>query len=66
MDVSVVAPFRYSLLLFALIAGFVVFNELPDVAAATGALLIVGSGLYVLQRETKYGRKTDSPVPSKP
>jgi drug/metabolite transporter (DMT)-like permease len=52
VDISVVSPFRYSLLLFALIAGFLVFGELPDAAAAAGAILIVASGLYVLHRET--------------
>lgn len=52
VDISVVAPFRYTLLLFALIAGYLVFDELPDVWASGGALLIVGSGLYVLHRET--------------
>jgi drug/metabolite transporter (DMT)-like permease len=51
VDISVVAPFRYCLLLFALIAGFLVFGELPDLVALAGAALIVGSGLYVLHRE---------------
>jgi drug/metabolite transporter (DMT)-like permease len=52
VDLAVVAPFRYTLLIWALIAGYVVFGELPDRWAATGAVLIVGSGLYVLRRET--------------
>jgi len=51
VDISVVAPFRYTLLLWAGIAGFVVFGDLPDRWAAFGALLIVGSGLYVLHRD---------------
>jgi drug/metabolite transporter (DMT)-like permease len=51
VDISVVAPFRYTLLLWAAIAGFVVFGELPDRWAAFGALLIVGSGLYALHRD---------------
>jgi drug/metabolite transporter (DMT)-like permease len=51
VDVSVVAPFRYTLLLWAAIAGFIAFGEIPDRWAALGAALIVASGLYALHRE---------------
>ena len=51
VDISVVAPFRYTLLIWAITAGYVVFGELPDLWAMAGAVLIVGSGLYVLHRE---------------
>jgi drug/metabolite transporter (DMT)-like permease len=51
VDIAVVAPFRYTLLIWALTAGYMVFGELPDAWAAAGAVLIVGSGLYVLRRE---------------
>jgi drug/metabolite transporter (DMT)-like permease len=58
VDISVVAPFRYTLLLWAAIAGFLVFGELPDRWAAFGALLIVGSGLYALHRDAVRRRTT--------
>ena len=51
VDLSVVAPFRYSYLLTSALAGYLVFNELPDGCSAFGALLIMGSGLYALHRE---------------
>lgn len=51
-EVSAVAPFRYSFLIWAALAGYVVFGEMPDGWAMLGALLIVGSGLYALHRET--------------
>jgi drug/metabolite transporter (DMT)-like permease len=51
VDLSVVAPFRYSYLITSAIAGYVVFNELPDRWSTAGALLIVASGLYALHRE---------------
>ncbi len=57
VDISVVAPFRYTLLLWAAIAGFLVFGELPDRWAAFGALLIVGSGLYALHRDAVRRRQ---------
>jgi drug/metabolite transporter (DMT)-like permease len=60
VDISVVAPFRYSLLLWAGIIGFLVFGELPDRWAAIGAILIVGSGIYALHREAVRGREIAS------
>ena len=50
-EVSVVAPFRYARLVFAIIIGAVVFAEIPDVITLSGAALIIGSGLYSFARE---------------
>ncbi|MGL4729016.1 MAG: DMT family transporter [Bosea sp. (in: a-proteobacteria)] len=50
-DVALVSALRYSVLVFALIMGFVVFGEWPDFLALVGAVLIVGSGLYALHRQ---------------
>ena len=49
-EVSVVAPFRYVRLVFALILAFVLFGERPDAVTLAGAALIVGSGVYTLLR----------------
>jgi drug/metabolite transporter (DMT)-like permease len=51
VEVSVVSPFRYGLLLWAGIAGYVVFGEFPDRWSLAGAGLIVASGVYTLHRE---------------
>jgi drug/metabolite transporter (DMT)-like permease len=50
-DVSVVAPFRYSVILWAILLGFVIFGELPDPTAIVGIALIIASGVYTLHRE---------------
>jgi len=50
-EISVIAPFRYSRLVFAIVIGLVVFGERPDILAIAGSLLIVASGLYTLYRE---------------
>ncbi|WP_116131082.1 DMT family transporter [Tropicimonas sp. IMCC34043] len=50
-NLSAIAPFRYSRLLFALIIGMAVFGERPDLLTLSGAGLIIGSGLYTLARE---------------
>jgi len=51
VDVAVVSPFRYSVMLWATLAGFVVFGDVPDAAALCGSALIAGSGLYTVHRE---------------
>ena len=50
-EVSVITPFRYSRLVFALIIGALVFGERPDGWMLLGATLIIGSGLYTFARE---------------
>lgn len=50
-DVSVVAPFRYSIVVFAFVLGIAVFAEVPDPLSLIGIGLIVAAGLYMLHRE---------------
>ncbi len=50
-EMSVIAPFRYSGLLFALVLGFVVWGDIPDTLAWAGIALLVGAGLYMLASE---------------
>ena len=50
-EVSVVSPFRYTRLVFAIVIGAVVFAEYPDRMTLIGAAVIIGSGLYAFARE---------------
>jgi drug/metabolite transporter (DMT)-like permease len=50
-ELSVVSPFRYAVILTSLLAGYLVFGELPDLASVLGIVLVVLSGLYALHRE---------------
>jgi drug/metabolite transporter (DMT)-like permease len=52
-EVSVVTPFRYTRLVFALILGVTVFAEQPDAATLLGSAVIVGSGIYTLLRSRR-------------
>ena len=52
-EVSFVTPFRYTRMLFALVAGVLVFDESPDALTLTGAAIIIASGVYTLWRERK-------------
>nr|WP_319949088.1 DMT family transporter [uncultured Shimia sp.] len=47
-DVSVVTPFRYTRLVFALVLATLIFGETPDILTLAGALIVVASGLYTL------------------
>jgi drug/metabolite transporter (DMT)-like permease len=50
-EVSIVAPFRYVRLIFAILIGLFVFAEVPDRLTLMGAAIIVVSGLYAFMRE---------------
>jgi drug/metabolite transporter (DMT)-like permease len=50
-DISAIAPFRYTALLWALLLGYLVFGDVPDTMMAMGATIIVLSGLYAFYRE---------------
>ncbi|MBX3581047.1 MAG: DMT family transporter [Rhizobiaceae bacterium] len=55
-DISFVAPFRYTSLLFSIALGMLVFGDIPDLPMIIGSVIIVGSGLYMLHRERVVGR----------
>ena len=55
-EMSLVAPFRYTGLLWALIVGFLVWGDVPNALAWSGIALLVASGLYVLHRERVRAR----------
>lgn len=50
-EVSVISPFRYTAILWAVVSGLVVWGTLPDGATVGGICLIVAAGLYALLRE---------------
>ncbi len=50
-EMSLIAPFRYTGLLFALLLGWLVWREVPNTAAWIGIALLVGAGIYVLHSE---------------
>lgn len=55
-EVGLVAPFRYTSLLWAILLGWLVFGTLPDALTWAGAVLIVASGLFSLWREARLAR----------
>jgi S-adenosylmethionine uptake transporter len=51
-ELSATAPFRYAEVLFAIIAGVLVFHEFPDLLAYAGMALIIAAGLYAARLES--------------
>ena len=49
--IGAVAPFRYSMVLWAIVAGYVVWGEIPDAAAWAGISIVTAAGLYTFWRE---------------
>lgn len=66
-EISFVAPFRYTSLLWAILLGYLLFADVPDVIMITGATIVVSSGIYTLYREKVVGKHkptTESVGPS--
>jgi drug/metabolite transporter (DMT)-like permease len=53
---SVVVPYQYSMIVWAVMFGIVVFGDVPSMATIAGAAIIIGAGLYIFLRERDLGR----------
>jgi drug/metabolite transporter (DMT)-like permease len=51
--VGVVAPFEYTVMIFAVISGYLIWGDVPDNYVWTGAGIIVVSGVYMIYRESR-------------
>jgi drug/metabolite transporter (DMT)-like permease len=50
-DVGVISQYRYAIVVFATVLGYLVWGDVPDLYAFIGVALIVGSGLYTMHRQ---------------
>ncbi|MBL8672910.1 MAG: DMT family transporter [Alphaproteobacteria bacterium] len=66
--VSALVPYEYSSILMALGLGFWIWDEVPSPLTMLGAVIVIASGLYILQREAqlKLGRRSASAPPPPP
>lgn len=60
-EASAIAPVDYSRLVFAALAGWVVFGSVPDLYTIIGAAIIVGSSFYIVRREAQMARASSAP-----
>ena len=52
----VVAPFRYFLIVWATLSGFLFWDEVPDRAVLLGVAVVIAAGIYIGWREARLGR----------
>ena len=62
-DASVVVPYQYTLIVWAVVFGWQMFGEVPDAWTMTGAAFIVAAGLYIFWREKVTRTATVRPEP---
>lgn len=60
---SVVVPYQYTMIIWAVIFGYVVFGDVPSVAMLAGAAVIIVAGLYIFLREQSLVREEPVVVP---
>ncbi len=53
---SVVVPYQYSMIIWAVMFGYFVFGDVPSLATILGAAIIIGAGIYIFLRERALGR----------
>lgn len=61
-DLSFSAPFRYTIMVFAIALQIVVFNDVPDALTFAGTALIIAAGLYAFRSETRAARLVSQPT----
>jgi drug/metabolite transporter (DMT)-like permease len=60
---SVVVPYQYSMIVWAIMFGIVVFGDVPSWPTMVGAAVIIGAGLYIFLRERNLGRQETAVSP---
>jgi drug/metabolite transporter (DMT)-like permease len=54
-DASLIAPFDYASMVFALLIGYFIFDEVPTVTMLVGASIVIFAGVLIIWRERKLG-----------
>ena len=60
---SVVVPYQYSMIVWAVLFGLFVFGDVPRPATILGAAIIIAAGLYIFLRERKLGHEESAVNP---
>jgi drug/metabolite transporter (DMT)-like permease len=60
---SAVVPYQYTMIVWAVIFGYVVFRNVPETQTLVGAAIIVGAGLFIFFREQKAGLPAQTELP---
>jgi drug/metabolite transporter (DMT)-like permease len=60
---SVVVPYQYTFILWAIVFGYFVFGDVPDAMLLTGAAIIVAAGIFIFRREQVRAVQNDAGIP---
>lgn len=52
-EAALVAPFKYSTVLWATVFGYMIFGDVPETTTLIGGAVVVSAGIYILHRERK-------------
>ena len=61
-DPAVISPYEYSLLIWMILLGYLVWGDVPSFNIAIGMVLIVGAGIYIFYREQIISESVDREV----
>jgi drug/metabolite transporter (DMT)-like permease len=61
-EVSLVSPLKYLALVFGIIFGYLIWDEIPSIKTLIGALLVVASSLIIFRREIFHKKETPSNI----
>jgi drug/metabolite transporter (DMT)-like permease len=61
---SVVIPYQYTMIIWAVLFGYFAFGDVPSAATLIGAGIIVAAGLYIFIRERQLGHTPDEVPPT--
>lgn len=54
-DMSIIAPFEYTSMIFAIIVGYYVFGEPPTIYTLVGGAIVIAAGIFIVLREHRLG-----------
>ena len=60
-EVSLVTPLKYLALVFAIIFGYLIWNEVPSIKTLLGALLVIISSIIIFRREVTLKKQVSVP-----
>jgi drug/metabolite transporter (DMT)-like permease len=60
-EASLVTPIKYLSLVFAIVFGYFIWNEIPKILTLLGASLVIASSLIIFMRENKLKKQIVAP-----
>ncbi len=61
--VSIVAPFEYTYIIWAVLFGYLIWAEVPQATSVFGVTLLISCSLYIFRREQQLNEATNKPPP---